>query len=232
MTMVTVMDCFAAPGDCLRGELGDRAQVDVTAEVLQHAHAPRRINRDDDSRQAAASRQDHHAFGGPPPDTLTRDSAFTQRTGVGCDAGIYSLPVSGGTPTLLTAGQKAFTNRPTWSGDGKLITYSVQSPDSGTVDVYVMAPDGSNKRRITNRPVSERSPQFSADDKEIIFVRGLLAMDAVNVETGAIRTLFDGDLRIGDWSFSQDRKSLVIGGRRDVSVLYKADVRALMREER
>lgn len=135
-------------------------------------------------------------------------------------------------PTLLTADQQAFTNRPTWSGDGSLITYSVQSPDSGTVDVYVMAADGSNKRRIANCGVSKRSPSISADDKEIIFVRGLLAMDAVNIETGAIRTLFDGDLRLVDWSFSLDRKSLVVGGRRDVSVLYKADVRALMRKER
>ena len=39
-----------------------------------------------------------------------------------------------------------------------------------TSDIYVMAPDGKNQRRLTNNPASDHSPSWSPDGKRIAFV--------------------------------------------------------------
>ena len=39
-----------------------------------------------------------------------------------------------------------------------------------TSDIYVMAADGKNQRRLTNNPASDHSPSWSPDGKRIAFV--------------------------------------------------------------
>jgi TolB protein len=157
---------------------------------------------------------------------------LTQATGAGRALGVYRVPSAGGDPVLLTAGQNAWSVRPRWSSDGKQIAYTVASDDGGSADIFVMAADGSGKRRLTKSAAQEYAPTWSADDSEIFFRKGLLAMDAVSLATGEIRSLFDGDLRVSDWSFSPDRSTLVIQARIDRSGLVMADVRELLRAKR
>jgi Tol biopolymer transport system component len=55
-------------------------------------------------------------------------------------------------------------NDPAWSPDGRLIAYS----DPSAPGIFVMRPDGTHRRRITNR--YDLYPDWSADGKRLVFV--------------------------------------------------------------
>ncbi len=58
---------------------------------------------------------------------------------------------------------------PSWSPDGKLIAYSSSRGNiTGDTDIWVMEPDGSNRKKITTGGAD--FPSFSADGKTILFV--------------------------------------------------------------
>lgn len=56
---------------------------------------------------------------------------------------------------------------PSWSPDGESIAY--MSDADGDWDIYVMAQDGSNQRRITNNNALDRFPAWSPDGRYIAF---------------------------------------------------------------
>jgi Tol biopolymer transport system component len=56
---------------------------------------------------------------------------------------------------------------PVWSPDGKRIAFT--SSREGNDDVYVMNPDGSNVKRLTNHPEGDQWPSWSPDGKRIAF---------------------------------------------------------------
>lgn len=57
---------------------------------------------------------------------------------------------------------------PRWSNDGTKILY--QSNKTGNWQIYVMAKDGSNQKRITNDEYNNNFPDWSPDNKQIAFV--------------------------------------------------------------
>jgi len=66
---------------------------------------------------------------------------------------IAALPSSGGTATRIT---DLFNDarQPTWSPDGKWITYFAYR--DGGYDVWAVAPDGSNQHKLTWGPFDDR----------------------------------------------------------------------------
>lgn len=74
-----------------------------------------------------------------------------------------------GSDVQLLAALDAINSRPSWSPDGKRITFA--GGDGGaTVGVYTMNADGSMIERITPDAINATNPVFSPDGKKIAFV--------------------------------------------------------------
>jgi hypothetical protein len=65
----------------------------------------------------------------------------------------------------LTEGERGM-HEPDMSPDGQTIVLRVQDPQE---DLALVRPDGSNFKRLTNDPFSERNPRWSPDGKQIVF---------------------------------------------------------------
>jgi Tol biopolymer transport system component/imidazolonepropionase-like amidohydrolase len=79
---------------------------------------------------------------------------------------IWTLPASGGTATRIT---DVFNDarQPTWSPDGKWITFFAYR--DGGYDVWAIAPDGSNQHKLTWGPFDDREPIWSHDGTRVAF---------------------------------------------------------------
>jgi eukaryotic-like serine/threonine-protein kinase len=116
-------------------------------------------------------------FTTPATDTyhlsLSRDGrhiAYVQRTK---RRNLFALtldPNSGnvrGTPRAITRGTGA-TTHPAISPDGQWLAYS--SAGSPQTDIYVMRPDGTSLRQLTNDAAKDHLPRWSPDGKRIAFL--------------------------------------------------------------
>jgi Tol biopolymer transport system component len=114
---------------------------------------------------------------------------------------IWSVPVSGGEPTLVH--EDAFGVDVSPTGDAIAYTEVVKS-DYGfqTGDLYVARPDGSGARKIADG--SEGISRWSPDGSEIAFETGV-GIDIVDVETGEVRTT-----NAGGWPEWVDADTLMI----------------------
>lgn len=82
---------------------------------------------------------------------------------------IFTVDLAGNERTLTNNGFS--TGDPSWSADGKLITYRARPPGgTGDADIFVMNADGSNERQLTTDDAFEDDePNFLPDGKTIIF---------------------------------------------------------------
>ena len=81
---------------------------------------------------------------------------------------LYTMPIAGGTATRISSGQ-SFDMQPRFSPDGSSVAFI--SDRDGAFNIWLMDPDGSNIRQISeesNREVN--SPSWSPDG-QYIFVR-------------------------------------------------------------
>ena len=104
---------------------------------------------------------------------------------------------------------------PSWSPDGSAIAYAHRRrrAGGGDWDIALMAPDGSDRRRLTSGPVTEFAPDWSPDGAGLVFEAydqfgspTIVTIDS----TGSSRTVvFDGK-RQGAWgpTFSPDGASI------------------------
>lgn len=161
----------------------------------------------------------------PSPDGTSL--AIHRPTGNNDRFGIFRAPMSGGRLVPLTAGQQVADSRADWSSDGRRLAYTVETSDGGSLDIFIMDSDGSGKRRLTTLPTPDQTPTWSADDSEIYFRSGFHGVSAVSVATGAIRQVFDGDLRVRGLGFSPDRSTLVVQAAPDGSDLVRVDLRGM-----
>jgi Tol biopolymer transport system component len=79
---------------------------------------------------------------------------------------IWTLPASGGVATRIT---DVFNDarQPTWSPDGKWITFFAYR--DGGYDVWAIAPDGSQQHKLTWGPFDDREPIWSHDGTRVAF---------------------------------------------------------------
>jgi Tol biopolymer transport system component/imidazolonepropionase-like amidohydrolase len=79
---------------------------------------------------------------------------------------IWTLPASGGAAKRIT---DLFndTRQPTWSPDGKWITFFGYR--DGGYDIWAIAPDGSNQHKLTWGPFDDREPIWSHDGTRLAF---------------------------------------------------------------
>ncbi|MEY2817321.1 MAG: hypothetical protein RL275_784 [Chloroflexota bacterium] len=78
---------------------------------------------------------------------------------------IYILPLSGGTPRLVTEKGPSYLHG--WSPDGKRLAYCAER--NGQYDIYTIAVDGGEETQLTNLPGLDDGPEYSPDGKYIWF---------------------------------------------------------------
>ena len=87
---------------------------------------------------------------------------------------IYVMAADGKNQRRLT-NNPASDYSPSWSPDGKRIAFvsrrdgHVHPMGWPTSEIYVMAANGGNQRRLTNNPFADWSPSWSPDGKRIAF---------------------------------------------------------------
>lgn len=79
---------------------------------------------------------------------------------------VWVVPLAGGSPVRITQAGN-LNDRPRWSPDSKTIAFI--SDRGGTPQVWLMSPDGSNARQLTNFPTGAGGVLFSPDGKHLVF---------------------------------------------------------------
>ncbi len=78
---------------------------------------------------------------------------------------IYTLPVAGGKPTLVTPNGPSYWHG--WSPDGKTLVYCAER--GGEFDVYSIPVGGGKETRLTTAKGLDDGPEYSPDGKHIYF---------------------------------------------------------------
>jgi len=132
---------------------------------------------------------------------------------------IWTLPSTGGTATRIT---DLFNDarQPTWSPDGKWITYFGYR--DGGYDVWAIAPDGSHQHKLTWGPFDDREPTWSHDGTRVAFSsdRGsALGSDyniwTLDVKSGELRQITKNAADDYMPSWSPDDKEIAFASSRD-----------------
>ena len=78
---------------------------------------------------------------------------------------IYTLPLAGGTPTLVTEKGPSYLHG--WSPDGERLAYCAER--GGQYDIFTISVDGGEETQLTNEPGLDDGPEYSPDGKYIWF---------------------------------------------------------------
>jgi hypothetical protein len=78
---------------------------------------------------------------------------------------IYTLPITGGTPRLVTQTGPSYWHG--WSPDGKTLVFCGQR--DGEFDIYSISKDGGTETRLTTTKGLDDGPEYSPDGKFIYF---------------------------------------------------------------
>jgi dipeptidyl aminopeptidase/acylaminoacyl peptidase len=119
---------------------------------------------------------------------------------------IHVLDLTTGAETQITH-HPAIDTHPAWSPDGELIAFTSDRTGTGAQQLFLMRPDGSEPRKLTDEPISfvnEVRPAWSADGGTIAFVSerdtpvGNTEIYAVGADGSNIRRLTYNDFH-DDW---------------------------------
>ena len=79
---------------------------------------------------------------------------------------IYTVPVEGGTPTLVTENGPSYLHG--WSPDGEYLTYTAERGD-GNYDIYRIPSAGGAEERLTTAPGLDDGSEYTPDGRSIVF---------------------------------------------------------------
>lgn len=88
---------------------------------------------------------------------------------------IYKISVNGGEEVALTHNKSGHTDGPEFSPDGKYIYYN--GNQTGTMQIWRMKPDGSDKEQLTFDENNNWFPHISPDGKWMVFISFPLDID-------------------------------------------------------
>ena len=97
-----------------------------------------------------------------PDNTQLAVSHFTNEDAI---SRIYSLPLAGGHPALVTENGPSYLHG--WSPDGKRLAYCAER--GGQYDIYTISVEGGEETQLTDLPGLDDGPEFSPDGKYIWF---------------------------------------------------------------
>jgi len=157
------------------------------------------------------------------------------------DLDIYTMDKNGKNVKRLT-NELGYDGGPFWSYDGKLIVYRAHHPQTETektdytallkenmirptkLDLWVMNPDGSNKRRVTNNGKANFAPFFFLNNKKIIFSSNIddprgrnFDLYTINIDGTGLERITLNDTFDGFPMFSPDGKKLVFCSNRNAA---------------
>ena len=78
---------------------------------------------------------------------------------------VYTVPITGGTPRLITPIGPSYLHG--WSPDGKYLVYTAQR--SGEFDIYRVPVDGGDEVQLTTAPGLSDGPEYTPDGRYIYF---------------------------------------------------------------
>lgn len=78
---------------------------------------------------------------------------------------IYTLPIEGGAPTLVTEKGPSYLHG--WSPDGQTLAYCAER--NGQYDVYTISVNGGPETQLTNLPGLDDGPEYSSSGEHIWF---------------------------------------------------------------
>lgn len=93
----------------------------------------------------------------------------------GLDGGLYTVPVTGGTPTRVLARPGTSSLPYDWSPDGRYLAYmNVMARTSsfaygGTLDLYILDTTTGKSTKITDLTANQTAPKWSLDGKYLLF---------------------------------------------------------------
>jgi Tol biopolymer transport system component len=89
-----------------------------------------------------------------------RTVVFSSDRAGGGRSDLYTVPISGGTPALLTDTPTLDEKEPVWSPDGRKIAFAGQAIAGAPFDVYSINADGSDLRQLTVAQGDDHQPSW------------------------------------------------------------------------
>lgn len=146
----------------------------------------------------------------PDGSSIVFDSQFHNEATKQFEYTIYKVNVHDGSiEKLLESGDFPSPN-PVFSPDGKWIAYN--SKQEGDSEIYIMAADGSQQRRLTFQPAEDFIPVWSPDGTKIAFLSEAdrqRNIQIVELETGEVYPLTTGSRVIWYVGWSGDGQKLI-----------------------
>ena len=94
-----------------------------------------------------------------------RSVGLSQGTAEDSWSRVYTVPLEGGVPRLITPIAPSYLHG--WSPDGKTLAYCAER--NGEFDIYTIPVEGGEETRLTDAPGLDDGPEYSPDGKHIWF---------------------------------------------------------------
>jgi tricorn protease len=119
---------------------------------------------------------------------------------------LFIVPNGKGMTKNLTKSPGAHDRNPAWSPDGEYIAYI--SDESGEDEIYVIKPDGTGKRKLTDNSDTYRfSAIWSPDSKKILTSDKKFRLQTIDVASGSVKDIAKTEMReIRDVAWSPDSR--------------------------
>ncbi|HKE26040.1 MAG TPA: protein kinase [Bryobacteraceae bacterium] len=132
-------------------------------------------------------------------------------TAAGVLFGLRHEPSANSLPVPLTS-FRGNASCASWSPDGRQVAFTWSDENGNNQGVYVAQPGSSQVLRLTRGPGEDTDPAWSPDGRWIAYVNraeGRFSLQLVSALGGPRQTLFSGDARIGDVSWTPDGRGLL-----------------------